>query len=71
MKKLTIIFAVAAAFGFSSCKKCIECSYFTEESDIKVVSEFCGKKDERLAFERTKIVEAQAVKSKAECEKKK
>jgi hypothetical protein len=52
MKKLTLLAAVAlfAAFSFSSCKKCVTCTY-NSGSTFQSETEYCGKKADRESYE--------------------
>ncbi len=52
MKKLTLLAAVAffAAFSFSSCKKCVTCTY-NDGTSYESSTEYCGKKADRESYE--------------------
>ncbi len=60
MKKVTILFGAAlmVCSVFSSCKKCVTCSY-TPPGDTQVTEEFCStSSSERDAFEAAQQIEA-------------
>ena len=48
MKKVGILFTVVTLFGFNSCKKCHECHYDLNGTEVEL-GEFCG--DELEAIE--------------------
>ncbi len=54
MKKVGILFAAVALFGFNSCKKCHECHYDLNGAEVEL-GEYCG--DELEAVEASGYVD--------------
>lgn len=70
MKKVTILFGAAlmACSVFSSCKKCVTCTY-TPPGDIQVKEDFCStSSSERDAFRALKQLEAISEGTTATCD---
>ena len=64
MKKIAIILGVFSVVGFTSCKKCHECHYDMNGSEVEL-GEYCG--DDLEAIEANGHVDAAGVTQEVHC----